>query len=66
MSNELRIVYVPLPGTTPETELDALAVVYKFILDHQAKKGAARISDGEEDAKHAKNEGRPAGLDNRS
>ena len=56
----IEIRYVPLPETTPETELDALAVVYKFILDRQAKKEAAGISGGEGDAKHVKNEGRPA------
>ena len=44
----------------PETELDALAVVYKFILDRQAKKKAAGISGGEGEAKHDKNEGGPA------
>jgi hypothetical protein len=54
------IRYVPLPDTTPETKLVALAVVYKFILDCQAKTKAAEIRSGEDDAKHAKNEGRPA------
>ena len=29
--------YVPLADTTPEKELDALAAVYKFILERRAK-----------------------------
>ena len=52
------IRYVPLPDTTPEKELDALAVVYKFILDRHAKKKAAGASGGD-DVKLANNERRP-------
>ncbi len=44
MSNGPRIIYVPLPDTTPEKELDALAVVYKFVLDRHPKKNAAEAS----------------------
>jgi len=51
------IRYVPLPYTTSEKELDALAVVYKFILDRHAKK-ATGISGGKDDVKRTKNEGR--------
>ena len=51
------IRYVPLPDTTPEKELDALAIVYKLIIDRHAKK-ATGVSVGEADVKHAKNEGR--------
>lgn len=32
------IFYATRPGTTPEAELDALASVYRFILDCRAKK----------------------------
>ena len=47
VSNGPRIIYVPLPDTTPEKELDVLAVVYKFILDCHAKKNAAGTSGGD-------------------
>jgi hypothetical protein len=41
-----RIVYIPRPDATPEAELKALAVVYRFILvDCHAKKMAARPGD---------------------
>jgi hypothetical protein len=33
-----RITYTPRPDATPEAELDALANVYRFVLDCQAKK----------------------------
>jgi hypothetical protein len=33
-----RIVYRPHPDSTPETELSALAAVYKFVLDCRAQK----------------------------
>jgi hypothetical protein len=36
-----RMTYTPHPDTPPEAELDALATVYKFILDCHAKKKAA-------------------------
>jgi hypothetical protein len=35
------IVYAPRPDATPKAELDALASVYRFILDSRAKKMAA-------------------------
>ena len=36
------IVYTPRPDATPEGELNALANVYRFILDRHAKKEATR------------------------
>jgi hypothetical protein len=37
------IVYTPHPDATPEGELNALANVYRFVLDcHHAKKEATR------------------------
>ena len=36
------IVYAPRPDATPEGELNALANVYRFILDCHAKKEATR------------------------
>ena len=37
-----RITYAPRPDATPEAELEALASVYRFILDRKAKKKGAR------------------------
>jgi hypothetical protein len=37
MSDTPRIRYTPRPDTTPETELNALAAVYRFILDYHTK-----------------------------
>jgi hypothetical protein len=37
-----RIVYAPRPDVTPEGELNALATVYRFILDCHAEKKATR------------------------
>ena len=51
----LRIVYTPRPNATPEGELNALASVYRFILDCNAKKKAARLGDSD-DAKEIKND----------
>jgi hypothetical protein len=36
-----RIRYAPRPDATPEAELDALAAVYRFILDCRAMRLAA-------------------------
>jgi hypothetical protein len=35
------IAYTPLPGATPECEVDTLVAVYAFVLEAQAKKKAA-------------------------
>jgi hypothetical protein len=35
------IRYTPLPDATPESELDALAAVYAFVLDCHASRGVA-------------------------
>src|SRR5919112_104276 len=37
MSDTPRIRYTPRPHQTPETELNALAAVYRFILDYHTK-----------------------------
>jgi hypothetical protein len=37
-----RITYVPRPDATQEAELNALASVYRFILDSSAKKKCRR------------------------
>jgi len=36
-----RITYTPRPDATPESELDALAAIYKFVLECHASKKAA-------------------------
>lgn len=47
-----RIAYAPRPDTTAEAELNALAGVYRFILDCHAKKNAAGVtSTNGDDAK---------------
>jgi hypothetical protein len=47
-----RITYVPRPDATQEAELNALASVYRFILDSSAKKNAAGVtSTNGDDAK---------------
>ena len=55
---EPKIVYPPRHDTTPETELNALAAVYRFILDCHAKKMAAELapgSDGSNDTAMVRN-----------
>lgn len=54
-SNGLHVTYTPRPDATPEGELNALASVYRFILDCNAKKKAARLGDPD-DAKEIKND----------
>ncbi len=41
MSSAARISYAPRPDATPKGELNALAAVYRFILDCHAKKETA-------------------------
>ena len=46
-----RIIYVPLPATTPDNEAATLASVYQFILDAAAKKKGgvpSTANDGKE------------------
>ncbi len=44
-----RLTYTPLPDATPESELDALVAVYKFILDcHECRKAADPSGDRNE------------------
>jgi hypothetical protein len=45
------IAYTPLPGATPEIELDALVAVYAFVLEAHAKKKAATPSGPENGVK---------------
>jgi hypothetical protein len=50
-----RIVYTPRDAT-PEAELDALATVYRFILDCRAKQEDARPGVPDDAAKEIKND----------
>ena len=44
MSGAPRITYAPRPDATPEGELNALASVYRFILDCHAKPKAVGVT----------------------
>ena len=44
-----RITYVPRLNATQEAELNVLASVYRFILDHRAKKNAAGVTSTNSD-----------------
>jgi hypothetical protein len=46
-----RISYTPCPDATPESELDALAAVYAFVLEAHARKKAAVPSGPENGVK---------------
>jgi hypothetical protein len=49
--SEHRLTYIPRPDATPESELDALATVYSFVLKAHAKKKAATPSGQEDDVR---------------
>ncbi len=49
-----RVAYSARTGATPEAELNAIASVYRFIIESHAKKKATRPS-GPDDAKEIKN-----------
>lgn len=50
--SDTRITYAPRPDATAEAELNALAGVYRYILDCHAKKNAAGVtSTNGDDAK---------------
>jgi hypothetical protein len=42
--NSSRIAYAPRPDATPEGELNALASIYRFVLDSAHKNAAGRTS----------------------
>ena len=43
------VVYAPRPDATQEGELNALASVYRFVLDCHAKKNAASVTSTDGD-----------------
>ncbi|MBD0328418.1 MAG: hypothetical protein ICV68_18540 [Pyrinomonadaceae bacterium] len=47
MSNASRITYLSLPDVTPEQERNALAAVYRLILNRHVEKKAANEDGGE-------------------
>ena len=47
---ETKIAYSPRLDPTPESELNALASIYKFILDCHAKKEGRPTTSGPDDA----------------
>jgi hypothetical protein len=49
-----RITYTPRPDATPESELDALAAIYKFVLECHASKKAADPTGDPNEAKEDK------------
>jgi hypothetical protein len=50
-----RLGYIPLPEATPESELDALAAMYAFVLESYETKKAAAPSDQEDDVRKDQN-----------
>ncbi len=54
MSNPC-IIYSPRPDAVPESEVNTLANVYRFILESHGKKKASR-SGGPDDAEEPKND----------
>jgi hypothetical protein len=53
--NSPRIAYAPRPDATPEGELNALANIYRFVLDSHVKKEATRPGSPD-DAKGSKHD----------
>ena len=62
-----RVTYLPRPNSTQEAELNALASVYRFILDSSAKKNAAGVtSTNGDDAKGSKHDRAKSSIPERS
>jgi len=53
--SDRRLTYTPLPDITEESDLDALAAVYAFVLDAHTKKKAAAPSGQEDDVRKDQN-----------
>ncbi|MDQ3864053.1 MAG: hypothetical protein M3317_11255 [Actinomycetota bacterium] len=49
-----RINYTPRPDATPESELDALVAVYKFILQCHGTRKAADVTGDRNEAKEVR------------
>lgn len=55
-TSEVQISYTPRPDATQEAELNALACVYRLILDCRAMKNAAGVPSTNGDAKGSKHD----------
>jgi hypothetical protein len=53
--SDRRLTYTPLPDTTEESDLDALAAVYAFVLEAYETKKAAAPSGQEDDVRKDQN-----------
>jgi hypothetical protein len=51
-----KVAYTPRPDAIPESELSALASVYRFILDCHAKKEATRPGGPDDAMKGSRND----------
>ena len=56
MSNNPRLVYTPHQDATPESELNALASIYRFILFENGAKKEATRTGGPDDPERSLNE----------
>ena len=55
--NNPRIDYAPRPDATPEGELNALASIYRFVLDSANKNAAGRtITNGGDEKERSRND----------
>jgi hypothetical protein len=54
--NRPSISYAQRPDATPETEISALAAVYKFVLDSANKNAAGMTSTNGDDAKGSRDD----------
>jgi hypothetical protein len=50
-NDKSHLSYTPLPDATPESELDALAAVYAYVLESYETKKAAAPSGQEDDVR---------------
>ena len=62
MSNNLRISYRPLPDATPQSELEALAAVYSFLIQSHENRKAAATGGGNDQEKGGEGDCMPGPL----
>ena len=65
MSDTSRIRYTPRADTTPESELDALANAYRFVLAGRAKEEGGPTVTAPDDAERRSSDGAPAPVPGR-
>ncbi len=49
MGRPIRVVYVERPDATPQSEAEALAAVYRILLESYESKALQSVSDDEEE-----------------